>query len=671
MPRKRPKASTLISDDAYARALLKKLRLARVVVLDVEQKLAAGGEKNQKNDDDARLKRALGQRANALEKLKSLGIDETDARVTQAEADAVDALQREIVKKRARDAERDAEQRAREDAKMKRGKKGNGNADGVWALHKAVKVGELDGVRAGLERAIADASQADPRACGAGLWACAKLATQLDESGKESDVNFVKLAARAMQALMRRMVEFESGIVDARGASGTLWAAATCGRTRCGNELDDVATRRAVNDAATRLTSYASKANGQDAANALWGAAKLRKTLDETCATTLANALAESADAKMEEISIALWAFGTFAGDGWKAAVSASVPLVRRAKDMAKKRPKDWSAQAIANAAWACGKLAMSDPNHNLSDAKSLVGALLKIAKDTKNLSAQGFAHVLQAAGAVVLDDRLLPDCAKFTYEGLRSRSAQITGADLACVSETTEILRLHTSISHGEKLLAEIKGAIERGLNAFDWQTIGRLDVIVDGIFGTSVASAMHEALRKRGLAACEDVNASRMDTERGSADALLAQSIAAPVAEASSAALVVDDGHRLVTKRLRRIGWSVTNWQRFSRGEHSKGTCWPELPPNGDFFAAAVVRLPPTKASLAMVLHAVAASVRFGAPVWIHGAVTEGLRAVIPDLPTVSSSVIDISSFFAPAYFGARSPCVNAEARIADGAT
>ena len=41
--------------------------------------------------------------------------------------------------------------------------------------------------------------------------------------------------------------------------------------------------------------------------------------------------------------------------------------------------------------------------------------------------------------------------------------------------------------------------------------------------------------------------------------------------------------------------------------------------------------------KASLAMILHAVAANVRFGGRIWIYGGITEGIRGVIADLPKV----------------------------------
>ena len=189
--------------------------------------------------------------------------------------------------------------------------------------------------------------------------------------------------------------------------------------------------------------------------------------------------------------------------------------------------------------------------------------------------------------------------------------------------------------MSDGAQLKMAIINAIERGMGGFDWQTVGRLDFVIDDVFDDDEAQSIREKLYVRGTAVCEETDANRMHIERGSADALLAQEITAPFDELSARVLIVDDKHRLITKRLRRVGWSVSNWQRFSCGDHGTGTSWPETP--DEFYAAAMVRAPPTKASLAMILHAVAANVRFGGRIWIYGGITEGIRGVIADLPKV----------------------------------
>ncbi len=180
---------------------------------------------------------------------------------------------------------------------------------------------------------------------------------------------------------------------------------------------------------------------------------------------------------------------------------------------------------------------------------------------------------------------------------------------------------------------------------------------------------------LRARGAETCAEIDACRDHFERGSAEAMLARAPNAPLAAADARAFVVDDSTGSVKKKLRRVGWSVVSWHRFSCGDVIKGTPWPESASEGDgFFGAAVVRLPPTKASFAMIASVVAARVAFGGDVWIYGAVTEGLRSVASDLPKVRREICetwsyararnlrDVVVFFfslfvkAPAYLGAR---------------
>ena len=370
------------------------------------------------------------------------------------------------------------------------------------------------------------------------------------------------------------------------------------------------------------------------------GAAKLRRKLDDACVRALVRRLADSAETRAEEMSIALWALATYVGDGWKDAATHAEPLIARAKEMAKKQPKQWSAQAVANAAWAAGKVATTGTS-DVRDAKQLVTHLFSIAKTSK-FTSQGFANVVYAAGAVRVDARLLPDVAKFAATGLKTRASTLSGADLAAVVETTQALRLHTSLSDGDRLKREIIDAVHRHSNAFDWQTVGRLDVVFEDVFedDADALSTIRDMLRARGAETCAEIDACRDHFERGSAEAMLARAPNAPLAAADARAFVVDDSTGSVKKKLRRVGWSVVSWHRFSCGDVIKGTPWPESASEGDgFFGAAVVRLPPTKASFAMIASVVAARVAFGGDVWIYGAVTEGLRSVASDLPKVGA--------------------------------
>ena len=175
--------------------------------------------------------------------------------------------------------------------------------------------------------------------------------------------------------------------------------------------MDDAWARRAVNGAVDVLKARAEDANAQDAANAMWGAAKSRRKCRRRDATRLGTAVADSAETRAEEMSIALWALATYVGDGWKDAATHAEPLIARAKEMAKKQPKQWSRRSRRQRP-LLGKVATTGTS-DVRDAKQLVTHLFSIAKTSK-FTSQGFANVVYAAGAVRVDARLLPDVAKF-----------------------------------------------------------------------------------------------------------------------------------------------------------------------------------------------------------------------------------------------------------------
>ena len=146
----------------------------------------------------------------------------------------------------------------------------------------------------------------------------------------------------------------------------------------------------------------------------------------------------------------------------------------------------------------------------------------------------------------------------------------------------------------------------------------------------------AAAERLLRRGAAAAEAANDTRLAMETAAADVLLAvPGPDGPVASGGGGGggwmLCVDDTHRLLSRMLReRGGWSVTNWNRFSRKDRRGAP----RPPAGrvrrrDGSSS------PTKAAFAMALVAVAARLRAGAVAWIYGADREGVRGCEFDLP------------------------------------
>ena len=652
-------------DASFRRALVKKLRRAQAT-LEEHRRAAAGSSDgiitvDEKRRDNARLtiETTLKRIADAF---GPSAVKDADVVAALGE-DAVVAAEVNVKRRSEGDARRrererlDAEEKA--SRRREKGREGNGET-GVWALHAMAKsAGEAEASTATIvdaaDACARDAEFAKTRAVSAGMWAVAKISSALKEDeddhnektrsvGGSSKTSAARALGKAMNALAKRCARLESSDVDARGASGALWSLATTARTPTGPHVDDVLARRATNFAASALNACASRANAQDAANALWGAAKLRKALEESSVQSLVDALAKpGAEVKTEELSIALWSLATLGTDGLANATSLAMPIVRKAKETAKKQPKSWSAQATANAAWAGGKLATADgaTETDVRDARQMVTQLFAIAK-TLTLTAQGFAHVARACASVETEARLVADLAKFVVAGLKTHERALTGADLASVVEACQTLKLHTSMSDGAKLVDEVRRTVERDVDAFDWQAIGRLDVAIEGVVGDKIEDELRRKLNARGVAACAEVDEHRLDLEKGSADALLntADETSALVAPMDNPTLlVVDDKHRLITKRLRRVGWQTTMWQRFSCGEHVEGSCWPESD-DKDWFGAAVVRAPTTKASLAMILHVVAAKVQFGGKVWIYGAVTEGLKSIIPDLPKVRVS-------------------------------
>ena len=81
-----------------------------------------------------------------------------------------------------------------------------------------------------------------------------------------------------------------------------------------------------------------------------------------------------------------------------------------------------------------------------------------------------------------------------------------LTGADLASVVEACQTLKLHTSMSDGAKLVEEVRRAVERGVDAFDWQAVGRLDVAIEGVVGEKIEGELRRKLNARGVAACAE---------------------------------------------------------------------------------------------------------------------------------------------------------------------
>lgn len=123
---------------------------------------------------------------------------------------------------------------------------------------------------------------------------------------------------------------------------------------------------------------------------------------------------------------------------------------------------------------------------------------------------------------------------------------------------------------------------------------------------------------------------------------EAVIAAVAAQALAETPPAGrvLVAGDLDGAAVRALRDQGAAVTDWRRLALGGYP-ATPWP---PDG-LFEAAVLRLPRGRAALAMDLHAVAARLAPGAPVWLYGGNEEGIASAAGHLDGLLDAVDTLS--------------------------
>lgn len=97
-----------------------------------------------------------------------------------------------------------------------------------------------------------------------------------------------------------------------------------------------------------------------------------------------------------------------------------------------------------------------------------------------------------------------------------------------------------------------------------------------------------------------------------------------ALPPIEPESAVLVIDDRSGGVGRDLAQRRLTVTSWSRYATSSQP-GTPWP----SGGPYDAATLRLPRSKEALLLNLHAAAAHLKPGAPLWVYGANDEGIKS------------------------------------------
>lgn len=102
----------------------------------------------------------------------------------------------------------------------------------------------------------------------------------------------------------------------------------------------------------------------------------------------------------------------------------------------------------------------------------------------------------------------------------------------------------------------------------------------------------------------------------------------------------LVMLEGRPEVAVAARRSGARARSWHRMTFADRP-GSAWPPAGP----FDAATLRLPRAKDELHMSVHAMAASLRAGARMWLYGARDEGVRSAMPFLEPLFEGVSTVS--------------------------
>ena len=528
------------------------------------------------------------------------------------------------------------------------------------------------------------------------LWSAAKLRAGAD-GGAEwgADTAVRRELTRAASGVASRVSDLVDAF-DARGVSNALWALATLHSVPGGVDADagHAATKALIKALNGTLKDAC---NARDAANALWGCAKMRCGLSPETVKVLSVAVcidtSDVGEASMALWAIAsMRSDGTLAhGPARAAAVHVASSLSDKVGKWEKGKV---DARVTANASWAASKLieVRDASDSTASDAlqavlEGLVRRFVSAASEagpafqleSPRAAAQLVAaHLALGGGAsavIPLINQGLKSCVtkgrkemekeakqRAQQNGKEDATVRVqkpTDDDLAALCEAAERCGPSAGIEKNW-LRSAVNAACTARVGdpaALGWRAAGRLEHCVFSVLDIGPASAqldkgrcdrddvaVVERLLRAGAAAAKSADAGRLAIENGAAACLLNTAKDGPCSGGSVDAskgggsddarvLCVDDTHRLLSFGLRERGWSVTNWNRFTRRDR-RGAPWPpavRLP-----FDAATIRLPPTKAAFAMAATAVAARVKAGGIVWVYGADREGVRGCASDLPT-----------------------------------
>ena len=518
-------------------------------------------------------------------------------------------------------------------------------ADGgaEWGADTAVRR-ELTRAASGVASRVSDLVDAfDARGVSNALWALATLHSV--PGGVDADAGHA-----ATKALIKALNGTLKDACNARDAANALWG---CAKMRCGLSPETV---KVLSVAVCIDTSDVGEAS-----MALWAIASMRS--DGTLAHGPARAAAVHVASSLSD-KVGKWEKGKVdarvtANASWAASklIEAGDASDSTASDALQAVLEGLVRRFVSAASEAGPAFQLESPRA----AAQLVAAHLALgggAKAVMPLINQGLKSCV-TKGRKEMEKEAKQRAAQNGKEGDATvRVQKPTDDDLAALCEAAERCGPSAGIEKNWLRSAVNAACTARAGDpaALGWRAAGRLEHCVFSVLDIGPASAqldkgrcdrddvaVVERLLRAGAAAAKSADAGRLAIENGAAGCLLNTAKDGPCSGGSVDAskggnngdarvLCVDDTHRLLSFGLRERGWSVTNWNRFTRRDR-RGAPWPpavRLP-----FDAATIRLPPTKAAFAMAATAVAARVKAGGIVWVYGADREGVRGCASDLP------------------------------------
>ena len=463
-------------------------------------------------------------------------------------------------------------------------------------------------------------------------------------------------ACRGLEALGERGAAASSSL-DPAAVASLLHACGTVGVP-----LQPAVFRVLQARAAALAAEPESAFKSQDLANMLWGWAKLNATPDAAAMSALGSRLvAELPSFRPMELSTTAWALAKFdpppaelprlmlaIHQALGADAVAELPTGKGGKGKGGKgkggddkggeggRLAQLSPQGAANCLWA---FARSEPP---PPPQLLHRLLAHAAAQASGLSSQGIANVCSACarldGGLTLPLRLLGD---------RSALAALGSQDVAEVAWALGKLARGLERAVAPPALASVVGAVlQRSTQVaagLDWRGVGHVEFLLRSVSALgghplrqaeSASASLLPVLHSAAFASLGIVAQRRTDMDDSAAGCLLQmQPLPWEGLSPRAEVLVVGagSGAAALTAALAASGLRWRTWQRFCvEGTDPASACAPPPADAAAGYAAALLRLPPTRAAFDLAVHAVGGCMREGALLFTFGCRAEGIHAV-----------------------------------------